>query len=197
MTPPPGRPRLRDGIARSRLVLELLPHRHGWLPFAAILPLAMAAWLQLAAIPRLEERATTQRNRLAALAAEAQSAASGAATSPPSLILERHQAFRSRLAGKESLPGIVRTLFAQARQAGLVLQKMDYRLQRPAGSDYAIYELSAPIQGSYAQIYQFAQGVLSALPAAALEDISFRRDRAGSASIQAKLHFAIYLKSDS
>lgn len=179
----------------SLLRLELLLQRYGYLPALAILLAATGAWLQWVAMPGLEVRATAQGRRLAALAAEAQAADSAGKTPPVSLVLERYRVFQDRLAAKEAIPDIVRTLFSEAGKAGLVLQKMDYRLQRQAGGEYLVYDLSAPIQGSYAHIYQFAQGVLLSLPAAALEDISFKRDTAASPNTAARLHFAIYLKS--
>jgi hypothetical protein len=55
------------------------------------------------------------------------------------------------------------------------------------------YQLNLPVKGSYAAIWQFALSALRAIPFASLDDISFRRDSIGDATVEARLRFTLYL----
>lgn len=174
-----------------RLRLELLLKRYGYLPAIALLLAAAGGWLHLVATPGLRAQAAGQRAALAALATTAP--ASDDRASPP-LIRKRHAAFHAQLAEQESLPAIVRVFFSEAGKSSLALRQMEYRLERQPGDEYLVYHVSVPLNGRYSNIYRFAESVLVQVPAAALEEIAFRRDNAGSDSTEASLHFALYLK---
>lgn len=176
-----------------RLRAELLLRRYGWLPPIALLLAMMSGWLAFVATAGLQQRADDYRRALQILVAEAKSVDSGHPPPHP-LIQQRYAAFRDHLATKESLPGIVRILFSEARKADLTLQQVDYKLKEEKDDGYLVYSISVPIKGAYARIYQFAESVLVQLPAAALEDINFKRDNVEASTTEAQLQFAIYLR---
>lgn len=177
-----------------RLRLAMLAARYGWSPAPALVLALFAAWLHFAATPALEERAVAGRAGLAARLAQAKAAAAGEQDKP--LIEKRYAAFRDHLAAREDLPDMIRTLFAAARDAGLVLRRMDYQLEQEADGGYVVYHVKLPVEGTYPAIHRFAESVLLKTSAAALEDISFKRDSAASANIRASLHFALFLKAE-
>lgn len=176
-----------------RLHAELLVHRYGWLPALTLLLTLIGGWLYFVATPQVQVQVREYHNALTALATEAKQTGSESESATP-LIQKRHAAFHAHLATKESIPSIVRILFSKAQKASLVLQRMDYKLTREVDGAYLVYRIDVPIKGPYPNIYQFADEVLVNIPSAALEEISFLRETAGSATTDAKLRFAVYLE---
>lgn len=176
-----------------RLRAELLAQRYGWLPMLSLVLAVAAAWFALVATPGLERQAAELRFAEASLAAQARAVAAAGEAEPP-LVHKRYAAFRDQLVAQGAIPDVIRTLFSEARKAGLVLDHMDYRLKRGKDEGYLTYGIEVPIKGPYSRICRFAAGVLMRIPAAALEDISFRRDAAGTSDTEAEMRFVVYLK---
>lgn len=90
----------------------------------------------------------------------------------------------------------VKTVFALAAQAGLELRHGEYRYSDDQAGRFGSYLLVLPVTGSYQAIWDFALRVLGAVPFAALEGISFRRDGIADPAPQARLRLRFYLKDD-
>ena len=84
-------------------------------------------------------------------------------------------------------------LYAAARDSNLTLQRGDYKLKRDSNSQFLRYEIELPVQGRYPAIQGFAYRALKEIPTLALDEISFKREAANAALVQAKLHFTLYL----
>ena len=88
----------------------------------------------------------------------------------------------------------LRTLFTLAAKAGLTLNQGEYKFGYDKASRIATYEVVLPVKGSYASIWQFVLQALRALPFAALDEISFRRDTIADAEPAAQLRLTLYLQ---
>ena len=58
-----------------------------------------------------------------------------------------------------------------------------------------MYEVDLPVKGSYVQIRKFIVKVLNAMPSAALEEVSFKRESVGSGELEARIRFTIYMSA--
>jgi hypothetical protein len=87
----------------------------------------------------------------------------------------------------------VDTLFSLAAKTGLVLRQGEYKPGYDRNARLHTYQVILPVRGSYRAIWQFALLALRAIPFASLDDISFRRDAVGDASVEARLRLTLYL----
>jgi hypothetical protein len=157
---------------------------------AGVLCLAGAlalAWL-------LPERALQGQRRAVALslAAMPPAAATGVAIAPPgpnaNLAL-----FYDTLGERRYAEQQVKTLFALAAKAGLVLSQGEYKSGFEQNGRFHTYQVNLPVKGSYAAIWQFAMLALQAIPFASLDEISFRRETIGEPAVEARLRLTLYL----
>lgn len=87
----------------------------------------------------------------------------------------------------------VRTLFALAAKSGLSLSQGEYQSALDANAVLTTYQITLPVKGSYRAIWQFGLAALRAMPFASLDEISFKREAIGEASVEARLRFTLYL----
>lgn len=83
--------------------------------------------------------------------------------------------------------------YAAASSTGIAAPRAEYRSVEPAGVPLVLHEVSIPVTGDYARIRAFAESVLNNVPVASLDQITFRRARAGDAEVEADLRFTFYL----
>jgi Tfp pilus assembly protein PilO len=95
----------------------------------------------------------------------------------------------------QSSPEWLGKIHAAAQAKGLVLRSGEYRLERSADQRLARYQITLPVAGSYAQIRGFVGQVLADVPAAALEEITLRRESVSSPTLEARLRLTLYLGS--
>lgn len=88
----------------------------------------------------------------------------------------------------------VKMLFALAAKNGLILKSGEYKEVQDKASRVTSYQVVLPVKGSYGAIWQFSLQVLAALPFAALDDISFKRELIAEAAPEARLSLTFYLK---
>ena len=86
-------------------------------------------------------------------------------------------------------------IHAAAKAKGLVLQSGEYKLERSPDSRLARYQITLPVTGSYAQLRGFVGQVLADVPAAALEEITLRRESVSSPRLEARIRLTLYLGS--
>lgn len=94
---------------------------------------------------------------------------------------------------QQALSDWLARFYALAEHSGIELQQADYRRSEPIDIPLATFEISSPVTGDYARIRAFAEGVLANIPVASLDGITFRRQRANQALIEAELRFTLYL----
>jgi Tfp pilus assembly protein PilO len=95
----------------------------------------------------------------------------------------------------QTSPDWLGKIHAAAKAKGLVLQSGEYKLERSPDSRLARYQITLPVTGSYAQLRGFVGQVLADVPAAALEEITLRRESVSSARLEARIRLTLYLGS--
>jgi hypothetical protein len=170
---------------RLRLALRAM---NPVLPAAVVLcaaGFATLAWV-VPARERLEEEGAAARRAARLPPPLAAPVASGGA--PENLAL-----FRAALGRQADVEPRLATLFRIAAKTGLVLRQGEYKRGFERNAQVHTYQIDLPVKGSYAQVWQFALLALRAMPYAALDDISFKRDSIGEAAVEARLRFTLYL----
>lgn len=87
----------------------------------------------------------------------------------------------------------LRRLFEAAENAGLALDRGEYRLTEVKEAGLRRYQLSLPVMGRYPDIRAFVTEALNTDPALALGAISLRRDSIETAELEAQLSFTLFL----
>lgn len=101
--------------------------------------------------------------------------------------------FYDSFPGRTSSPEWLGRIQAAAEARGLELQSAEYRYERRPDARLARYEIVLPVTGSYPQIRGFVREVLAQVPAAALEELSLRREAVASPRLEARIRLALYL----
>lgn len=107
--------------------------------------------------------------------------------------LQKWQRFEVLLGDAATLPAQLDVIYGIARKHGLQLSTGQYKAKLDPSNAYSAYEISLPIDGPYPSLRGFCEDVLLALPNATLNSLSFRRDAAGSPTLQANTQFTLYL----
>jgi Tfp pilus assembly protein PilO len=95
----------------------------------------------------------------------------------------------------QSSPDWIGKIYRAAKAKGLALRSGEYKLERRGELKLARYQITLPVTGSYAQIRAFIGAVLSEVPAAALEEVSLRRESVSSPTLEARIRLTLYLGS--
>jgi Tfp pilus assembly protein PilO len=155
--------------------------------------LVFAATLYGTAVaPRAAERAALQaeaerlRERLRM---------SGSPAGAKGTLAEQLATFYAFFPPAQSSPDWLGKIHAAAKAKGLVLQSGEYKLERSADARLARYQITLPVTGSYAQLRGFIGQVLTDVPAAALEEITLRRESVASPRLEARIRLTLYLGS--
>jgi hypothetical protein len=143
---------------------------------------------------------TQQQREAAALVAALEAARTAAARAPgggsparPPDNAARLAAFENVLGARGQLDQHLRGLFGIARGYGLRLAVGEYRMAGDTAGGYQRYEVQLPVTGRFDAIQSFSHHVLRDLPFAALEELTFTRDTVGSAAVEARLRFVLFL----
>lgn len=86
-------------------------------------------------------------------------------------------------------------IYGAAEETGVTLTSGEYEFQRTTGSRLGRYRISLPTHGSYEQVREFIAAVLKEVPAAALDDISLRREAIESPDLEARLRLTLYMEA--
>jgi len=170
-----------------RLRAQLLLRRAGapaWLA-VALLVLGVAAWAwawqQRAVAARLEARPLPVASLVAVAAAPV--ATSG----------ENLARFYATLGQQRQVEQQVKQLFDLAAKNGLQLAQGEYKSGYDKASRVATYQVTLPLKGSYAAVWQFALQALRAMPFASLDELSFRREQITDTQLEARVRLTLYL----
>lgn len=85
-------------------------------------------------------------------------------------------------------------VFAAAREEGLELAQGTYRLHTEDVIGLATYQVTLPVRGSYPHIRRFLGRVLTEVPAASLDSVTFRRERSADGDVDARIVIALHLR---
>jgi len=175
-------------VERLRAVVESL----GRVGVVGVALAAFAAALYFSAVVPLA-------NERAALRAEAEDLERrlrvGGVAAGKGTPAEQLATFYAFFPASQSSPEWLGRINAAARANGLVLRAGEYKLERAVGDKLLRYQVTLPVVGSYAQIRGFVGQVLADVPAAALEEITLRRESASSPALEARIRLTLFLRS--
>ena len=103
----------------------------------------------------------------------------------------RAATFYEFLGSDERMEESLGRLYGIASAAGLELRSADYRLAE-SKTRLQRYEISLPIQGTYAQLRLFLETALRELPSLSLDRVTLRRKNAGETRIDAELVLTLH-----
>ncbi|WP_332861280.1 hypothetical protein [Janthinobacterium svalbardensis] len=174
-------------LAMLRLRAQLLLRRAGAPACLAValLMLGVAAWAwawqQRAVAARLEARTMPQPALAVAIVA------------PPATASENLARFHATLGQQRHVEQQVKQLFDLAAKNGLLLAQGEYKSGYEKAGRVATYQVTLPLKGSYAAVWQFALQALRAMPFASLDELSFRREQIADTQLEARLRLTFYL----
>ncbi len=176
------------GVARLRAAVERL----GRAGVVGIALLAFAAAFYFSAVAPLATELAGLRAEADALDRRLQAGGVAPRGGTPA---EQLAAFYAFFPPPHSSPEWLGKINAAARAKGLVLRSGEYKLERAADRKLTRYQITLPVAGSYAQIRGFVAQVLADVPAAALEEITLRRESVSSPTVEARIRLTLYLRS--
>ena len=93
----------------------------------------------------------------------------------------------------ENVPELLARINRSANQRQLVLEKGEYKLARESDFQLARYQVTLPIHGEYGELRSFVNDVLEAVPSAALEELTLKRESADLPQLEGRVRFVLFL----
>ena len=84
-------------------------------------------------------------------------------------------------------------IYKAARDQNIQLEQGEYRAVREKAGKLVRYQIALPVKGTYLQLRKFLAAVLTEIPIASLDHISFERQKIGDEVIEAKIKLTLYL----
>jgi hypothetical protein len=169
------------------LRLQLLARRAG--PAACV-----AAALLIAGVAATAWALASRQAQQAAAAALPAAPTQLVEAPPPPNANENLAAFYATLGEKRYAEQQVKILFGIAAKTNLSLDQGEYKFGYDKASRVSTYQITLPVRGPYANIWQFSLQALAAMPFAALDEVNFRRETITDPVVEARLRFTLYLK---
>jgi Tfp pilus assembly protein PilO len=93
----------------------------------------------------------------------------------------------------EAVPEMLGKVQRAAQRNELTLAKGEYKLSEERDFHVASYQITLPVRGGYAQVRGFVNDVLDAVPAAALEELTLKREAIHDDALEARVRFTLFL----
>ena len=93
----------------------------------------------------------------------------------------------------ENVPELLARIHQAAIQNQLLLKKGEYKLSREADFHLARYEVTLPVSGDYNRVRGFVNDVLQAVPSAALDELTLKRESIDQPELEARVRFSLFL----
>jgi hypothetical protein len=164
--------------------------RHGWLAAGGVVLVLLALLLQWGWVEGLQSDNAALRQELTEQRRAHQQ--------KPLAQEERAQALASFYAG---LPDsnlafdAIDVLNRAAAHHKVQLVTAEYRVARTGTGPLLRYQISVPLRGDYVALHGWLSEVLNALPHAALDDISFKREDAAQTVLEARVRLTVFLRA--
>ena len=176
---------------KPRLFAQWLLRRLS-LPGALGLALAAGAcWTVAVELPRMQSAAAQAQRDLAAL----QVKLAAQAKVPPVRLTsdeERLAKFYAALTPAAEVPNLLARLFTIAQTAKINLRQGDFQRSESRPGRYTVLQFNLPVKAAYPQLLEFIDEALAANPSLTLEEVTFKRETAANATLEATLKFALY-----
>jgi Tfp pilus assembly protein PilO len=177
-------------LARWRLLRAM--HAFGGLSIGGIALMIFAAGFALSNVLPLRAKVTQLRDQVVRLESQAGAQARSAEPERPDALLA---AFYEQLPSAAGAPEVVRRLHAYAREAGLVLERGEYRPVSDPSGRLMRYQMVLPVKGSYPQVKRFLAQAMRGTPGLALDAISVQRNQGGSPVLEVQLRMTVFMRS--
>jgi hypothetical protein len=167
--------------------------RLGWPGSLGMCGVALGVAFAVAIVVPARQRAEAARLSVAAMQGQPAAGASkrDKVLSPGEQLAAFYAFFPSELDAPDAIGKIV----AIARRHGLSLQQAEYKAERDKTGKLTRLQMSLPFRAAYAPIRQFLSTLRTEMPAVALEQVQFERQKVGDAVIDAKLRLVIFLRA--
>ena len=93
----------------------------------------------------------------------------------------------------EDLPELLGRIHRAAIQNQLLLKKGEYKFSRETDFRLARYEVTLPVSGDYVRVRGFVNDVLQAVPSAALDELTLKRESVDQPELEARVRFSMFL----
>jgi hypothetical protein len=172
-------------LGRLREELERL----GWPGVAGLGLLAFVAMIAVSALVPLRAEVERLRDEADAL----QRRVGGGERAGRPAAQDQLATFYAFFPPPASSPDWLGKIHAIAQAKGVQLASGEYRLERAASPRLRRYQMTLPVQGTYAQIRGFVGDVLEQVPAAVLEEVSLKRESVETPRVEARVRLTIYM----
>ena len=96
----------------------------------------------------------------------------------------------------QNVPELLGRMNRAATQHAIVLEKGEYKFSREADFRLARYQVTLPVSGDYAKVRGFVNDVLAAVPSAALDELTLKRDAIDKSDLDSHVRFTLFLGAD-
>lgn len=175
------------------LKVRLILARFGWGTVVACLLCTIGGAGLIWFVPLLRAQEEVHQRALSSAQKSLAAAAKTVQTARLSIPEERMAKFYDALGEKNYAEQQIKALFAIAGKNDLLLSQAEYKSAYEINSNTHTYKIQLPVRGPYPAIRQFCEQTLRAIPFASLDELSFKRDAIGNATVDAKLRFTLYL----
>lgn len=182
--------RLSDALKLGRLREEI--ERLGWPGVVGLGLLAFATMIAVSALLPLRDEVARLRDAAEALR---RSVGGGERAASRPAVQDQLATFYAFFPPPDSSPDWLGRIHKIAQAKGVQLQSGEYRVERAASPRLRRYQMTLPVQGTYAQIRGFVGEVLEQVPAAVLEEVSLKRESVESQRVEARVRLTLYLGS--
>ena len=179
---------MNGALLQAHLRYQL--HRQGWLAAAGLCLVLLALALQFLWVDGLHARNEELRE---ALRAQRQAQVKKPQASEDKA--QRQAAFYASLPEATEATQAISVLNRAAAHHKVALVSAEYRVSKQGTGPLLRYQISVPLHADYVQLHAWLSEVLNALPNAALDDISFKRDDAGTQLLDARVRFTVFLRA--
>jgi hypothetical protein len=180
-------------MALHRFVLAGTLQRLGRAGVVGIALLAMSLSLAVSTLApswqelqRVRAKAAAAQERLRTAAARAPLADE----SPAGQLRAFYAMFPPHTNASESLSH----MFAAARESSLQLSRGEYAIVTDRQTGLVLLRMTLPVRGGYTQVREFVAASLKAVPALALDELTFERPKISETQVQARVRLTLYLR---
>jgi Tfp pilus assembly protein PilO len=93
----------------------------------------------------------------------------------------------------ENVPELLSRINRSASENRLKLEKGEYKLARESDFRLARYQITLPVHGDYGALRSFVNNVLEAVPSAALEELTLKRENVDMPELEGRVRFVLFL----
>ncbi len=92
-------------------------------------------------------------------------------------------------------PELLAKIYAVAARQGVSLKEGEYRLARDHSGNLLRYEINLPVRAEYFQIRNFLGQVLTEIPNASLDNVSFQRRRIVDPVVDSQIKLTVFMEA--